>query len=152
MKTELKKENLKVTVELNAKNFNQYGELLNAIEASAKLTKADAGRISIGDEDSLNINASTCDIPTIEANYTGQRIGKGESETALELNLKGKVFNDETQELVDVIAADAKLKKLDDGKDEAQATKDWFRLKAVKNTNSECASIESNYNTRNISI
>ncbi len=144
--------NLKVTVELTAKNFNEDGEVLNAIEASAKLTKADAGRNAHGDEDSISINASTCDVPTVEAYYQGQSYGKGKMDTNLELDLKGKAFDVDKEELIDVMSATAKLSKEDLGKDENQLTKDWYRLKVVKNTDSECASVESNYSTRNISL
>lgn len=150
MSTEKNKTN--VTVVLNAINFNEHGEVLNAIDASAKLTKADAGRVPNGDEDYISINASTCDTPTIEANYQGQTAGKGEVSTTLELDLKGKVFNEEQQELVNALTAKAKLVKEEQGNDEAVLTKDWYRLKAVKNTDSGCASIESNYNTKSMSI
>jgi hypothetical protein len=145
-------QNLKVTVELTAKNYNEDGNVLNAIEASAKLTKADAERSANGDEDSISINASTCDVPTIEAYYQGQSYGKGQMDTTLELDLKGKAFDVDAEELKDVMSATAKLSKEDLGKDENQLTKDWYRLKVVKNLDSECASVESNYSTRNVSL
>jgi len=134
------------------KNYNEEGQLLNALEASAKLTKADAGRESNVDEDAISINASTCDTPTIEAVYHGNAVGNGEVQTTLELDLKGKVFNEDKQELVDAIAAQAKLDKTNLGETDGMITQDWYRLKAVKNTESGCASVESNYSTKNINV
>lgn len=144
-------ENLKVTVQLTATNYNEFGDVLNAIDASAKLTKADAGRESKGDEDNITINASTCDKPTIEATYTSSAHGKGEVKTTLDLDLKAKVFDDDKEELIDALSVQTKLEKTDLGQKEGFLTQDWYRLKAVKNTESGCASIESNYSTRNIS-
>jgi hypothetical protein len=143
-----KKENLSVLLEVKAKNFNDKGLATDALEASAKLTKADAGRISQNDEDSITLLASNCGTPTLEANYNSKSLGKGETATTLELEMKGQTLDMNKNELIDAIAAGSKLTKADAGRELDKATEDWHKLKALKNCDSDCASVESYYTTK----
>jgi hypothetical protein len=152
MEVNEKKENLKVIVEVRANNFNNKGEVLDAIEASAKLTKADAGRTSINDEDTITIIGTDCGNATITADYRSVSQGLGEKETGVEIDLKGKIRNPEKGELVDGFAAQSKLKTVFGGKNALETTEDWYRLKAEKDCKANCATVESFYNTKTTEI
>lgn len=145
-----KKENLKVVLEVNANNFNSKGEVIDAISAGAKLTKADAGRTSTNDEDSITIIGSDCGNAMITADYRSVSHGIGEKETTVELDLKGSTLNPEKNKLVDGFAAQSKLKTVFGGKNAEEVTEDWHRLKAEKDckAGSGCASVESYYTTK----
>jgi hypothetical protein len=147
-----KKENLKIVLEVKAINFNNQGQLLDAISAGAKLTKADAGRISQNDEDTITILGSDCGNPVITADYRSTSLGKGETKTNLELDLKGQVYSKEKNQLVDGFSANSKLEKLDDGLDPNKKTEDWHRLKAEKDCKAGCANVESHYSTKTTEI
>ena len=144
----LKRRVLKVVVEVKANNFNSKGELINAIEASSKLTKADAGRISQNDEDSITITGSDCGNPVLTADYRSTSHGVGEKETEVEIDLKGKIFNEEKKQIVDGFSAQSKLKTVFGGKNQNEVTEDWHRLKAEKDCKAGCAKVESHYTTK----
>lgn len=148
MENEKLNTNLKVVVEVKAKNYDTKGVVTDAVEAGAKLTKADAGRISQSDEDSITINATNCGTPTIEANYHSVSVGKGEVKTDLEIDLKGQTRDMTRNELIDAIAASSKLTKADAGRELDKAIEDWHRLKAVKNCEATCSTVESYYSTK----
>ena len=147
-----KKEKLKVTVEVRANNFNSKGEVIDEIQGSAKLTKADAGRVSQNDDDSITIIGSDCGNATITADYRSVSNGIGEKETGVEIDLKGKTLNAEKNQLVDGFAAQSKLKTVFGGKSALEATEDWHRLKAEKDCKANCASVESFYNTKTTEV
>lgn len=148
MENEKLNTSLKVVVEVKAKNYDTKGVVTDAVEAGAKLTKADAGRISQSDEDSITINATNCGTPTIEANYHSVSVGKGEVKTDLEIDLKGQTRDMSKNELIDAIAASAKLSKADAGRELNKSIEDWHRLKAVKNCEATCSTVESYYSTK----
>lgn len=139
---------LKVVLDVQANNFNNKGELIDAIAAGAKLTKADAGRSGSNDEDTITILGSDCGNPVLTADYRSVRSGIGEKETEVELDLKGKIFNQEKNQLVDGFAAQSKLKTVFAGKNATEVTEEWQRLKAEKDCKAGCANVESHYNTK----
>lgn len=132
----MEKKESKITLEVKSQNFNKEGKVINALEAGAKLTKADAGRLGYEDQDSITFQTSGCGCPKVNADYNSTRIGKGEVETTVELDLKAKKLDLEKKDLVDVIAANAKLTKVDT-LELNQKTEDWLRLKAETNCESD---------------
>jgi hypothetical protein len=148
----VEKKETKIIVEVKSQNFNKEGQVVNALEAGAKLTKANAGRVAFENQDSITFHASGCGCPKVNADYTSTAIGEGEVETVVELDVKAKKLDMDRKELIDAIAANAKLTKADGGRDINQKTEDWFRLKAESNCEGDCGTSEGYYTTKTTEI
>ena len=148
----MEKKETKITVEVKSQNFNKEGKVVNALEAGAKLTKADAGRVGYEDQDSLTFQASGCGCPKINADYNSTTIGEGDVKTTVEMEVKAQKLDVDKKELVDVIAANAKLTKADAGREINQKTEDWFRLKAEGSCEGDCGTSETYYTTKTTEI
>lgn len=135
-----------IAIEVNRQDFNSKGELIDAIAASAKITKADAGREVFTDEDSLSLKLSGCGAPKIEVDYnaasTDTLADDASKNTTLELDVKGQTFDMTKGELIDAIAAGSKLTKADAGRLSGQTSEDWFNLQVEGANESDCGKTE----------
>ncbi|MBK9283057.1 MAG: hypothetical protein IPM51_01915 [Sphingobacteriaceae bacterium] len=142
-----KKESLKVIVEVKGKNYSK-GQVINSFEADAIITKESEGRLNQNDEDTITVIASDCGTPKLEAKYQSKSIGEGAIKTNIEIELKGKTLDLTKNQLIDAIAAGAKLTKADAGRTLDKAVEDLLTLKAEKNCESNCASANAHYSTK----
>ncbi|MBK9284034.1 MAG: hypothetical protein IPM51_06900 [Sphingobacteriaceae bacterium] len=142
-----KKEKLKVLVEVSGKNYNK-GQVVSAFEANAVITKESESRLRQKDEDSITVRASDCETPKIEADYHSKSIGEGEIKTNIEIDIKGKTFDATKNQLIDAIAAGAKLTKADAGRTIDKTVEDLLSLKAEKSCDANCANANSYYTTK----
>lgn len=141
-----KKENLKVVVEVKATNY-EHGLAVSQMEAEAKLKVVFGGIRDDRDEKSFVLRGTTC-LPTIEADYNSAEIGEGTSETKVEFDLKGKNYDFVKKELVDGFSASANVNIVKDETDPDKVVQDWFKLKASKDCNADCANVESFFTTK----
>lgn len=145
------KKNLNVVIEVKATDY-QNGKLKNVFGGKAQITKADTDRVSQNDEDAITFRASDCGTPKMEVDYRSTSIGQGETETAVEIDVKGQTFDMNKSELIDAIASSSKLTKADAGRALDKKIEDYFTLKAEKSCEAECANIESYYTTKTSEI
>ena len=136
-----------ITIEVKSQNYNCKGELIDAITAGSKLTKADAGRLEFVDEDSLTFKSSNCGRSKIEVDHNSSSTDILSDDDAiksrtLEVDVKSQILNAEKGELVDAIAAGAKLTKADAGRFTGQKSEEWLNLKVEGATDDECAKTE----------
>jgi len=141
----------KVMIELKAENYNSKGELIDAIAASAKLSKADAGRVGYVDEDSITFHEDGCGCPKIEIGINSTTTGEGKKLSTLEVDVKKQKLNPEGV-LVDAISAGAKLTKADAGRTTDKKLEEYFKLKVEGNCEGGCAVTDSYYNSKETSI
>lgn len=126
----MKDRKTEVSIEVNGNTYNKNGELIDAIAASAKLTKADAGRSAAQDEDSLTIKVNGSDTSKAAIDYNGSSNSTGDDasiETTVEVNVKGQALNTKG-ELIDAIASGAKLTKADAGRMVNETSTDWLNF------------------------
>lgn len=145
-----KKANLTVNLEVSGKDIKN-GVVMNTFEAEATIAKSDAGR-DLRSEDTININATSCGNPTVEANYSSKATGTDGVNTDIALDIKGQTFDMNKKELIDAIASGSKLTKADAGREANQLTEDWLKLKVVKDCSTQCTDIESYYSTKTSDI
>lgn len=138
METEKTKPTLDVVVDVKAINY-QNG---NVYEAEGKLKTVFGGRGQIAEE-SLTFRGTDCGKSQMEVDYNSASTGIGEKTTNVELDIKGRVLN-ERKELIDVVAANAKLAKTDTGIDGVKA-EDWLKLKLENGCDAKCATTDSYY-------
>ena len=136
-----------IAIEVNTQNFNDKGELTDSITASAKITKADAGRQLFTDEDSLSLKLSGCGTPKIEADYNATSTDTlsaddASKNTTLELDVKGQTFDMTKGELIDAIASGSKLTKADAGRLTGQTSEDWLNLQVEGGNGTDCGKTE----------
>lgn len=148
MKENEKKETTSViAIEVKTQNFNSKGELIDAIAAGSKLTKADAGRLAFEDTDSLSFKSSGCGCPKIEVDHNGTSNDilseeKASKTTTLEVDVKAQIMNADTKILIDAIASSAKLTKADSGRLTGQKSEEWFNLQVDGACETECGKTE----------
>lgn len=136
-----------IAVEVKTQNFNSKGELIDAIAAGSKLTKADAGRMAFEDLDSLTFKSSGCGCPKIEVDYNSTSTDiksedKTSKSTTLEVDVKAQILNADKGELVDAIVAGSKLTKADSGRLEGQKREEWLNLRAEGACGEDCSKTE----------
>ena len=145
----------KVVLDIQVKNYDKDGKLIDALESGAKLTKADAGRKSYEDLDSLSFKSETCGCGKLAIDYNSTTKGGAEmNETSLEVDLKLKKLDMNRNELIDAIAASSKLTKADAGRALDKTTEDNFHLDVTAKENAEglcgCPEVNSHYTTKTI--
>ncbi|MES2512900.1 MAG: hypothetical protein V4580_02095 [Bacteroidota bacterium] len=136
-----------IAIEVKTQNFNDKGEVISAMVAGSKLTKADAGRLAFVDEDSLTFKSSGCGCPKIEVdhNSTSNDIKLEENATknsTLEVDVKAQIKVAGKLELIDAIASGAKLTKADAGRLLDRKSEEWFNLQAEGANGTECGKTE----------
>lgn len=141
----------KVVIELKSENYNSKGELIDAIAASAKLSKADAGRVGYVDEDSITFHEDGCGCPKIEIGVNSTTTGESKKLSIVEVDVKKQKLNPEGM-LVDAISAGAKLTKADAGRTPDKKLEEYFKLKVEGNCEGGCAITDSYYNSKETSI
>lgn len=141
----------KVVIELKTENYNSKGELIDAIAASAKLSKADAGRVGYVDEDSITFHEDGCGCPKIEIGVNSTTTGESKKLSIVEVDVKKQKLNPEGM-LVDAISAGAKLTKADAGRTLDKKLEEYFKLKVEGNCEGGCAVTDSYYNSKETSI
>ena len=138
----------KVIIELKTENYNSKGELIDSIAASAKLTKADAGRLGNTDEESLSLKQDGCGCGKLEIGINSTATGEGKKLSTMEVDVKTKKLNPENGELIDALSAGAKLTKADSGRGLDKKLEEYFKLKVEGNCEGGCAVTESYYNSK----
>lgn len=139
-----KKASLSIKVDVKAINY-QNG---NVLESQGKLKTVFGGRDGIVEE-TLSFKGTDCGKATMEANYNSTSQGTCEQTTDVELNIKGKILNDK-KELIDVVEAESKLSKENDGNIGGPKTEDWMKLKLENGCEAKCATTESFYTHRDV--
>jgi hypothetical protein len=136
-----------IAIEVKTQNFNSKGELIDAIAAGSKLTKADAGRTQFEDLDSISFKSSNCGNPKIEVDYNSASTDiKSEEQairnTTFEVDVNSQILNTEKKELVNAIVAGSKLTKADSGRLEGQSREEWINLRAEGAYGDGCSKTE----------
>ncbi|HAD33063.1 MAG TPA: hypothetical protein DCF44_00915 [Chitinophagaceae bacterium] len=142
----------KVVIELKTENYNSKGELIDAIAASAKLSKADAGRVGYVDEESITFHEDGCGCGKLEIGVNSTTTGEGKKLSTIEVDVQRKKLNPENGELVDALSAGAKLTKADAGRLLDKKLEEYFKLKVEGNCEGGCAVTDSYYNSKETSI
>jgi hypothetical protein len=140
-----KKENLSVVIAVQARDYRK-GIAVSSMETEAKLKTVFGGIDLERDERSFVIRGTTCS-PTIEVDYNSAEIGTGESDTQLEIDVRGKTFDIEKRTLVDGFDASANMTIHHDLEDD-KVVEDWFKLKASRDCDVACANVESFFTTK----
>jgi hypothetical protein len=138
----------KVVIELKTENFNSKGELIDAIATSAKLTKADAGRLGFMDEESLTLHQDGCGCGKLEIGVNSTTTGEGKKLSTIEVDVKTKKLNPENGELIDALSAGAKLTKADAGRSLDKKLEEYFKLKVEGNCEGGCNVTDAYYNSK----
>lgn len=138
----------KVVIELKTENFNSKGELIDALTASAKLTKADAGRLGYLDEESLTLHQDGCGCGKMEIGINSTTTGEGKKLSTIEVDVKTKRLNPENGELVDALSAGSKLTKADAGRSLDKKLEEYFKLTVEGNCEGGCNVTDAYYNSK----
>ncbi|MBI2722490.1 MAG: hypothetical protein HYX39_09970 [Bacteroidetes bacterium] len=136
-----------IVVEVKTQNFNSKGELISAIAAGSKLTKADAGRIGYVDEDSITVKSSGCGCPKIEVDHNATSLDAQSKEaayknTTVEVDVKAQILDTEKKALVDAIASEVKLNRIENGIVAGRKSEDWLHLEVEGANGAECGKTE----------
>lgn len=152
MKENEKKENKStLAIEVTIKDFNAKGELIDAIVAGSKLTKADSGRQAFKDEDSITLKFDGCGCPKVEidVNSTSQDTAERFTrDTTLELNVDAQKYDFEKKALVPAIQNGSKLTKADAGREANAISEDWFNLRSEAGCDGACPKTEVHANSK----
>lgn len=138
----------KLTIEVRTEKYNAKGELIDAIAAGAKLTKADAGRVGYVDEDSITLHQDGCGCGKLELGINSATSGQGKKESTVEVDFKRQKLNAENGQMVDVLKSHSKLTKADAGRSLDKKLEDYFKLKVEGNCEGDCSVTESFYNSK----
>lgn len=138
----------KVLIEIKTQNYNSKGDLIDAIAASAKLSKADAGRLAYVDEDSITFHENGCGCGKLEIGANSTTTGEGKKLSAIEVDVKTKKLNPENGELIDALSAGAKLTKADAGRNLDKKLEEYFKLKVEGNCEGGCNVTDAYYNSK----
>lgn len=138
----------KVLIEIKTQNYNSKGELIDAIAASAKLSKADAGRVGYTDEESLTFHQDGCGCGKLEIGVNSTTTGEGKKSSTIEVDVKTQKLNPENGELIDALSAGAKLTKADAGRSLDKKLEEYFKLKVEGNCEGGCNVTDAYYNSK----
>lgn len=119
-----------VSIEVTSARKGKNGEVIDAIAAGAKLTKADAGRTAFVDNDSLTIKVDGDDTSKAAIDYNGSSTSTGDDVSinkTVEVTVK-EIVTDAKGEVSEKPVGGSKLTKADAGRMANETAEDWFNV------------------------
>jgi hypothetical protein len=119
-----------VSIEVTSTRMGKNGELIDAIAAGAKLTKADAGRTAYVDNDSLTVKIDGSETTKAEIDYNGSSKSTGDDASinkTVEVTVKEQT-TDAKGEVSERPVGGSKLTKADAGRMANETAEDWFNF------------------------
>lgn len=119
-----------VSIEVTSTRKGKNGELIDAIAAGAKLTKADAGRTAYVDNDALTIKIDGSETSKAAIDHNGSSTSTGDEVSlnkTVEVTVK-ELVTDAKGEVSEKPVCGSKLTKADAGRMVNETAEDWFNV------------------------
>lgn len=139
-----------VSIEVTSARKGKNGELIDAIAAGAKLTKADAGRTAFVDNDSLTIKVDGDDTNKAAIDYNGSSTSTGDDVSinkTVEVTVK-EIVTDAKGEVSEKPVGGSKLTKADAGRMANETAEDWFNVEVEDAGNGSAPVITTRSNSK----
>ena len=139
-----------VSLEVTSTRKGKNGELIDAIAAGAKLTKADAGRSAYVDNDALTVKIDGSETSTATVDYNSSSTSTGDDasiEKTVEVTVKEQT-TDAKGEVSERPVGGSKLTKADAGRMENETAEDWFNVEVEDAGDGSAAVITTRSNSK----